>query len=178
MNVDSAPVGGLMFGTVECTNDEAGLGRVKVRYGHLGESTVRTAWAHIATPMAGPDRGVWFVPEEGDQAVVGFGLDNPDVPIILGFLWDTQVCTPPSTATNERLIRTVDGSTIRFLDADPDEGGGRGALAIEDGNGNSIVMANGKVTVHAAGVLELDAASIVLTSCGVRRVVTPNANPI
>ena len=170
-------MGGLLFALVTDTADPLGLGRVKVSYGHLGTQSVLTAWAHIAAPMAGPDRGVWFVPEIGDQAVVAFGMDSPDEPIILGFLWDA-VNTPPSTSTRERMIRTVDGHTIRFLDATPGSGGGRGALAIEDGNGNSIVLANGKVTVHAVGVLELDAASIVLTSAGVRRVVTPNAIPI
>lgn len=171
------PAAGLMFATVSDTVDPLALGRVQVRYGHLGETTVRTAWAHIAAPMAGPDRGVWFVPEPGDQAVIGFGLDSPDEPIVLGFLWDA-VNAPPSTSTRERMIRTVNGHTIRFLDATPAPGGSRGGLVIEDGNGNRIVMANGKVTVHAAGVLELDGAAIVLTSSGVRRVVTPNGNPI
>jgi len=81
-------------------------------------------------------------------------------------------------AEGERLIRSVNKHTIRFLDSTPQDGGNSGGIVIEDASGNSIVLTNGKVTVHSVGVLELDAATIMLTSLGVSRIVTPNANPI
>lgn len=157
-------------------DDPEGQGRVRVRLAWLGDDTPSN-WAPIAAPMAGNDRGCWFIPEVGDECVVGFDRGDPSHPIVLGFLWN-GVDAAPSTAVRERMIRSLNGHTIRFIDSTPTSGGNAGALAIEDASGNSIVLANGKVTIHSVGVLELDAATIVLTSNGVRRVVTPNANPV
>jgi uncharacterized protein involved in type VI secretion and phage assembly len=127
--------------------------------------------------MAGKDRGVWFTPMPGDEAVLGFDRGDVDWPIVLGFLWN-GADTAPSTTTKERLIRSVNKHTIRFLDSTPQDGGNSGGIVIEDASGNSIVLTNGKLTIRAPGVLELDAATIVLKSLGVSRIVTPNANPI
>jgi len=171
-----APVQGLLIGQVVDTVDPLQQGRIKVTYPHLG-GQAQSNWAPIAALMAGHDRGTWFIPEVGDEVVLGFDRGDPSWPIVLGFLWN-GVDTPPSTSTKERLIRSVNGHTIRFLDPTPTAGGNTGGIAIEDASGNSIVLTNGKVTIHAAGVLELDAATVVVTSSGVRRVVTPNANPI
>ena len=166
----------VVIGTVVDTNDPEGWGRVKVTYGFLG-TDAKSNWAPIAAPMAGNGRGVWFCPEVGDEAVLAFDRGDVWHPIVLGFMWN-GVDLPPSTVTRERMIRTVNGHTIRFLDSTPQAGGNRGGIAIEDAHGNSVVLTNGKVTVRAAGVLELDAATIMLTSNGVSRIVTPNANPI
>jgi uncharacterized protein involved in type VI secretion and phage assembly len=170
------PYAAVVIGVVEDTDDPQGWGRVRVRYGFLGSDS-RSNWASIATPMAGKDRGIWFVPEVGDEAVLVFDRGDVNWPIIIGFMWNGED-TAPSTSTKERMIRSVNGHTIRFWDSTPQSGGNQGGIAIEDTSGNFVVLTNGKVTIRAAGVLELDAATIVLTSSGVTRVVTPNANPI
>ncbi len=169
-------INGLVIGEVVDVDDPLGQGRVRVRMGWLPSPTL-TNWAPIASLMAGNDRGTWFIPEVGDEAVLAFDRGDPSYPVVLGFLWN-GVDAAPSTSVRERMIRSVNGHTIRFLDSTPTPGGNAGGIAIEDASGNSIVLTNGKVTVHAAGVLELDGAVIVLTSSGVSRVVTPNANPI
>lgn len=176
MNLAHSQITGLMLGLVEEVDDPLGQGRVRVRFPALGSDALSN-WAPIASAMAGNDRGVWFVPERGDEAVVAFDRGDPSWPIVLGFLWNGADAAP-STSVRERMIRSVNGHTIRLLDSTPTAGGNAGGIAIEDATGNSIVLANGKVTVHAVGVLELDAATIVLTSSGVRRIVSPNANPI
>lgn len=166
---------GLALGVVVDTVDPAGRGRVRISYPYLGSASA-SAWAPIAALMAGPDRGCWFVPEVGDEAVVGFDRGDPESPIVLGFLWN-GVDDPPSTSTKERMIRSVNKHTIRFLDPSI-ENGNDGGIAIEDASGNSIVLSNGKVRIHAVGQLEIDAAAISFVSSGNRRVVTPNSNPI
>lgn len=176
MKYATGQIRGLMLGLVEDVNDPMSQGRVRCRFPSLG-SRALSNWAPIASAMAGDDRGVWFVPEVGDEAVVAFVGGDPSWPIVLGFLWN-GVDAAPSTSVRERMIRTRNGHTIRFLDSTPTAGGNAGAISIEDASGNSIVLANGKVTIHSVGVLELDAATIVMTSSGVRRVITPNANPI
>lgn len=170
------PYAALVIGTVESTDDPEGWGRVQVSYPYLGSSS-RSAWAPIAAPMAGHDRGVWFAPLPGDEAVLGFDRGDVNWPIILGFLWNGQD-TPPSTTTKERMIRSVNHHSIRFLDSTPTDDGNRGGIVIEDASGNSIVMTNGKLTIHAANILELDAGTIRLTSFGVTRTVSANGNAI
>jgi phage baseplate assembly protein V len=134
-------------------------------------------WAPIASPMAGNDRGVWMVPEVGDEAILAFHNGVPHRPYVLGFLWNGQD-RPPSTAVRERVIRSRNGHTIRFIDSTPTQGGNKGALSIEDPHGNRIVLTNGKVTIKSTGVLELDAPTVVIGGTTYRRVVTPNSNPI
>lgn len=166
---------GLAVGVVVDTTDPEGRGRVRVAYPYLGSATA-SAWAPIAAPMAGKDRGCWFVPEVGDEALLGFDRGDPEQPYVLGFLWN-GVDDPPSTATNERVIRSVNKHTIRFLDPTV-ENGNDGGIVIEDASGSSIVLSNGKIRIRAVGQLEIDAASISLVQNGNRRVVTPNSNPI
>ncbi len=47
-------------------------------------------------------------------------------------------------------------------------------VVIEDSHGNTITLANGKITIKSVGLLELKAASITLNG----RIVTPNNDPI
>jgi phage baseplate assembly protein V len=176
MNLVHSQISGLMLGLVADVDDPLGQGRIRVRFPSLGSDALSN-WAPIAAAMAGNDRGTWFPPRVDDEAVVAFDRGDPSWPIVLGFLWNGADAAP-STSVQERMIRSFNGHTIRLLDSTPTSGGNAGGIAIEDASGNSIVLTNGKVTVHSVGVLELDAATIVLTSSGVRRIVTPNANPI
>jgi uncharacterized protein involved in type VI secretion and phage assembly len=173
---DVARVPGIVIGVVADVEDPQGEGRVRLRFPWLDDTTL-SAWAPIAGLMGGKDRGTWFIPEVGDEAVVGFDLGDTDHPIVLGFLWNT-VDTPPSTSVKERMIRSVNGHTIRFLDSTPTDGGNRGGLVVEDAHGNQIVLTNGRVTVRSLGVLELEGSTVVISTAGSRRVVSPTPNAI
>jgi uncharacterized protein involved in type VI secretion and phage assembly len=167
---------GLVLGTVVDLDHPDGEGAVRVEYAAQHGRPI-SRWAPIACPMAGDDRGVWMEPEIGDEALLGFHLGDPNRPYVLGFLWNGKA-RPPSSAVRERVIRSVNGHTIRFIDSTPTPGGNKGALAIEDSSGNRIVLTNGKVTIKSKGVLELDAPTVVIGGATYRRVVTPNRNPI
>jgi septal ring factor EnvC (AmiA/AmiB activator) len=71
------------------------------------------------------------------------------------------------------MIRSVNGHTIRFVDSTPSLGD-KGALIIEDGHGNKIVMANTHMLIQAVGTLVIQGASITLNG----RPVTPSPNPV
>jgi phage baseplate assembly protein V len=167
---------GLVIGTVCDTADPEGWGRVRVEYPWL-EGRRLSEWAPIASPLAGPDYGTWFIPEVGNEAVLAFERGEVAKPFVLGFLWNGQDFAP-STSVKERMIRSVNGHTIRFLDSTPTSGGNKGGIAIEDAHGNAIVLTNGQVTIRAAGTLILDAATISIQSGGVSRIVSPTPNPI
>ncbi len=173
--VGTAPTG-LAIGTVVDTADPEGWGRVRVSFPWLPGNGLSN-WAPITSVLAGNDYGVWFIPEVGDEAVVGFDRGDVNYPFILGFLWNGQA-SAPSTSVHERMIRSVNKHTIRFLDSSPTAGGNQGGIAIEDASGNSIVLTNAKVTIKSAGVLELDGATVVINSGGVSRIVSPTPNAI
>ena len=166
---------GVMVGTVRDVNDPAGQGRIRVEFPWLGGQT-QSYWAAIAAPMAGPSRGMFFMPEVDDEVLVAFDRGDVNHPYVIGFLWNGQDM-PPSTSVRERMIKTVNGHAIRFLDSTP-ANGNKGAVIIEDAHGNRITLSNGKITIKSVAVLELDAPSITLKGPGYRRVVTPNNNPI
>ena len=166
---------GVMTGLVRDVNDPAGQGRIRVEFPWLGGQS-QSYWAAIAAPMAGANRGMFFMPEVDDEVLVAFDRGDVNHAYIIGFLWN-GVDRPPSTSVRERMIKTVNGHAIRFLDSTP-IAGNKGAVIIEDAHGNRITLSNGKITIKSVAVLELDAPSITLKGPGYRRVVTPNNNPI
>lgn len=167
---------GLVLGVVVDVDDPEGEGAVRVEYTGM-EGHPLSRWAPIVRPMAGRDRGVWMVPEVGDEAALAFHSGDPNRPYVLGFLYNGSD-TSPSPAVRERMIRSANGHTIRFIDSTPTPGGNRGALTLEDASGNLIVLTNGKITIRSKGVLELDAPTIVLGGTTYSRVITPNSNSI
>ena len=166
---------GVHVGVVTDVEDPQGEGRVRVRLPHLGESN-QLYWASVVVPMAGPDRGFFSMPEIDDEAIVAFERGDVQFPFILGFVWNTKQ-KPPTTSVHERMWRSVNGHTIRFLDPEP-KNGDRGAVVIEDAQGNHVTLSNGKVTVRSTAVLEIDAPTIILKGPGYSRVVAPNSNPL
>ncbi len=162
---------GLTTAIVADVDDPRGHGRVRLTYPSLPGSAI-SGWAQVASAMGGPDRGLWLVPEVGDVAVVGFDRGDSDVPYVLGFVWNDED-KPPSTSVHERMLRSVNGHTIRLLDSTP-TGGNRGGIAIEDAHGNSVVLTNGKLSLNSTAVIEINAPVVRIGS----RIVAPNGNPI
>ncbi len=126
--------------------------------------------------MAGNDRGSWFIPEAGDAVLVAFEAGDVRQPYVLGALW-TSGDTPPAQVGGDnrhKLLRSRSGATIAIDDADGAEalalsvpGGAQlrlrsapGGIEIADGNGNSIQLGPGGVTIACAGRLSLRAAAV------------------
>jgi uncharacterized protein involved in type VI secretion and phage assembly len=168
-------INGVVVGTVKSLDDPQKLGRIKVYFPWLSDAN-KSHWARVATLMAGPGRGSWFMPEKEDEVLVAFEHGDTGFPYIVGFLWNGED-KPPSKQVRERMIRSKNGHMIRFLDSTPNEGN-LGGIVIEDGHGNRIVMANGKIKIKSTVVLEIEAPTISLQGPGYKRIVSPNNNPI
>ncbi|MFD2081321.1 hypothetical protein SAMN05421678_12633 [Actinopolymorpha cephalotaxi] len=166
---------GVVIGQVAAVGTDKHLGEVEVTIPALGDGYHN--WAPVAAPMAGHDRGFFAMPEVGDEAVIMFEQGDVSFPIVMGFLWNGKDATP-STAPRERMIRSLNGHTIRLIDSTPTPEGNRGAVVVEDAAGSQVVLADGKVTISSKGILELRGTVIVLTSSGVSRVVSPTGNTI
>lgn len=166
---------GLVTGLVVDVDDPSQQGRVRVDIQSMPGNT-RTAWAPVAAPMAGDDRGLYFMPEIGDEAIVGFLAGDPEQPVILGYTWN-GADRPPAEHPRERVIRSLNGHTIRMID-EPPGANGSGSLTVEDANGNIVSLSNGKIRLQAVAVVEIHAPIVTLSGDGWRRVVTPNSSPI
>jgi phage baseplate assembly protein V len=162
-----APTAGVVIGKVTNNRDSEGQGRVEVRFPWLGENSP-PRWCNVASIMAGSDRGAFFMPEPDDEVLVAFEQGDWDHGYIVGFLWNPQQ-QPPSQNENQRMIRSKNGHTIRFVDS-TEVAGNRGALIIEDGHGNVVTMTNGTVTIRSTGHLDLRAATMRIMGRPVRPV--------
>jgi uncharacterized protein involved in type VI secretion and phage assembly len=108
---------GVTTGHVLQVHDDKGQGRVLVSMDRLATDgpAPEGYWAPVATPMAGPKRGAWFMPEVGDEVLIAFDDGDVNHPFVLGFLWNGQQ-TPPTKDEHLRRLQTVAGHTLDFHD--------------------------------------------------------------
>ena len=78
-------VGGVVPGLVTNIDDPEQLGRVKVSFPWLGENA-ESHWLRVSSPGGGPKRGMLFLPEVGDEVLVGFAHGDPRTGFVLGGL--------------------------------------------------------------------------------------------
>lgn len=160
---DAGELTGVAVAIVAENDDPKGHGRVKLRYPWLETSGV-SDWTRIAVPMAGPERGTYFLPEVGDEVLVAFDDGDINHPYVLGALWNGEDEPPADNDGNNdiRRIRSRSGHEVTFDDAD-----GAEAVHIETSGGHSIVMDDGDetITIEDTGgnEIEFDGASRSLT---------------
>ena len=150
---------GVVAGVVSDDQDPQNLGRVKAKLPWLADDA-ETNWARIAVPMAGNDRGFFYLPEVGDEVLVAFEHGDVRFPYVLGALWNGKDA-PPGKGNDKRLIKSRSGMTITLDDTD-----GAEQIAIADKNGdNSVVVdvANKKISLVSSGDLDIQASSGTIT---------------
>lgn len=116
---------GLVCGVVSNISDPDRLGRVQVILPWLSPSYV-TDWAPVAHAGAGPATAALFLPEAGDEVLVGFEFGDPRRPYVLGGLATSKarhelggqpVATSGSTsAVVWRGIVSPNGNRLAFHD--------------------------------------------------------------
>lgn len=161
------PILGVVVGVVSANDDPKKLGRVKVTF--PGEiSPVESAWASMATPMAGKGWGQYFLPDIGARVLVVFENGNPECPFVIGQLWTHLVPPPevpesPRQDNHQRLIQTRSGHRLVFDDT-PDaqcieliDATGKNLLKIESAPGALTLQCDGPMTLKAGGGIQLSA---------------------
>jgi uncharacterized protein involved in type VI secretion and phage assembly len=168
---------GVAMAVVTQNQDPEGRGRVKLKFSWESEPR-ESDWARCAAPMAGKDRGTWFLPEVGDEVLVAFEREDLRFPYVLGALWNGQDKPPEDNGdgkNDRRVIKSRSGHTLTFDDGAQgqvelrlqdgkrvaiDENG----LVMEDGAGNKIAIdsSGGSISIETTGTLTLKAASITL----------------
>jgi len=77
----------LVICIVSNNKDEEKQGRVKVKFPALDDQ-LESDWLRIATPNAGPQRGVLMLPQVGDEVLVGFENGDTRRGYVIGSLWN------------------------------------------------------------------------------------------
>ncbi len=118
-------LGGLVCGVVTNVKDPDKAGKVKVSLPWLSPS-YESDWARVVQMTAGPRTGVMFLPEVGDEVLVGFEFGDPRRPYVLGGLInDKSSYEPMSSAVNgsgvvtKRGFGTPAGNQLLFTDELP-----------------------------------------------------------
>ncbi len=149
---------GLEIGLVTSVDDPKNQGRIKLHCPALGPQH-ETNWVRLASLMGGKDRGSHFLPEVGDEAVLGYWREDAALPFVLGFLWNGQDL-PPEKNVHRRMLKSKSGHVIVLDDTPGKENvkitsqGGQ-YLELDDasgsitlrGGGRRIAMANGQVVI-------------------------------
>jgi uncharacterized protein involved in type VI secretion and phage assembly len=181
-------LGGRWYGVypalVRDIKDPDGQGRVKVSlpWAHDPAGGVYELWARLATFMAGPNRGSWFVPDVDDEVLVAFEGGDPRRPYVLGALWNGRDAPPASMdgagKNDKKLLRSRNGVQITLDDTSGQEtlvletpGGqkitlqdGPGSITLADANGNTVTLEASGVTVRSAGTVTIEGASLTVSA--------------
>ncbi len=113
----------MVIGVVTNIKDPEGLGRVKVKFPWLSEKD-ESHWARIVTPMAGKERGFYFLPEVDDEVLVAFEHGIAEMPYVVGALWNGKDKPPEKNDDGENNLRTIksrSGHIIRLNDKKGEE---------------------------------------------------------
>ncbi|APR88335.1 VgrG protein [Minicystis rosea] len=143
---------GVVVGKVTAVEDKdpAGLNRVQLTFSWLRDgasgAAVAGPWARVVAPLSGHGRGLWLLPQVGDEVAVMFEHGDPNHPYVIGGLWNIPVdaaqgAPPPETA----VLKTKSGHTITL-----DDKSGAEKLTIESAGGK-IVIDSAKNTVEITG---------------------------
>jgi len=152
--------------TVTDNADPAGQGRVQVQMQWQEEDNT-TPWIRVMTPDAGSsgvvskNRGYVFVPEVGDQVMVGFENGNPDAPFVMGSLFHGTNGAGGGSNNVTKSISTRSGHTIELDDT------GEGThIIIRDPGGNEIVLdtVGRNINITAPETITLQAKNIRLNA--------------
>ncbi|HEY5933080.1 MAG TPA: phage baseplate assembly protein V [Kofleriaceae bacterium] len=141
-------------------------GRYELSYSGMG-GNAPSAPARAMMSSAGDKRGNYFMPEVGDEVVVAFDSGDPNMPIILGSVWNGEAKPPeqakPSAQNDIRTIVSRSGHEITFDDTSAKE-----QIKIKSKGGHELVLDDtppGKITLSTklGSKLEIDEATQSMT---------------
>jgi len=136
---------GVVPGIVTSLDDPEGLGRIQLKFPKISPS-LESSWAPVAAPLAGKQRGAFFMPELNDEVLVAFENGNFNHPYIIGHLWNGKDIPPESDPKN-RVFVTPGGHTLRFEDGDEKK------IVLKSSSGQTVILddAEGSITLEGGG---------------------------
>jgi len=146
-------------------DDDKGMGRVRVQMFWQTGSEM-TPFIRVATSSSGDDRGMYFVPEEGDQVILDFEYGNPDRPYVAATTYHGKAKSTWQCGENKnnlKAIKTRSGHTILLDDTD-----GKEIIHIHDKKENEIIIDTDKetITIKALKNINIEAGEDIVMKAG------------
>jgi uncharacterized protein involved in type VI secretion and phage assembly len=164
---------GVVAGVVTNNQDPEGLGRVKVKFPWLSDEE-ESYWARVAAPMAGKERGLYFLPEVEDEVLIAFEHGDARFPYVLGALWNGKDKPPEVNKEGKNDVRSIksrSGHVVRLDDTDGSEKieiidkSGKNTIVIDAANNTIVITSEKDITLSASkGTIKLDAQKIEIHS--------------
>jgi len=157
-----APVAESQIATVIDNKDPKNQGRVKVQM-LWQKNNSTTDWIRVLTPDAGgsnvltQNRGQVFIPETGDQVIVGFRYNDPNRPFVMGSIFQGSTAAGGFAQNHIKRISTRSGHIIEFDDEEATQG-----IKITDHHNNIIHIdtKNNNITVTAIETMTFNAKNL------------------
>jgi uncharacterized protein involved in type VI secretion and phage assembly len=150
---------GVIEGIVVDNKDPEGIGRILVQFPWLPNET-KSAWARLATPMAGKEMGLVIYPEKDDEVLIDFVNGNVNTPVIIGSLYNGKEKPPFDNSDGENNIRMFVSRSGHVIEIDDKSGSEK--ITITDKSGGLIIeMDSSKetITVTSKGDINIKADS-------------------
>ena len=148
---------------VKDTNDPQGMSRIQVQFAWQKPLSKTTPWIRVSTPYAGGNRGFHFIPEVGDEVLIGFENGDVERPYMQAALYTgvNKHSSWQSAKNDFKGIATKGGHVIELNDTN-----GKELITIKDKNSNTITIdtASNSIEVSALENLTLNAKTIELNA--------------
>ena len=161
------PLAETQMATVLSNADPDGKGRVRVRMNWQTDG-MQTGWVRVMTPDGGSssdvksNRGFVFIPEVGDQVLLGFRHGDPARPYVMGSLFNGTTGRGGLEGNHMKSLTTRSGHTIKLNDSLSSLG-----ITIKDIKGNSIHIdsVGDDIIINAKRNITINAGETFTVNC-------------
>ena len=161
------PLAETQMATVLSNADPQGKGRVRVRMNWQTDG-MQTGWVRVMTPDGGSssdvksNRGFVFIPEVGDQVLLGFRHGDPARPYVMGSLFNGTTGGGGLEGNHMKSLTTRSGHTIKLNDSLSSLG-----ITIKDIKGNSIHIdsVGDDIIINAKRNITINAGETFTVNC-------------
>uniref|UniRef100_UPI00289830DD phage baseplate assembly protein V n=1 Tax=Chryseobacterium sp. TaxID=1871047 RepID=UPI00289830DD len=168
---DAVPFGEEQSARVIDNNDPSGMGRVRVQFQWQERKGEKSPWIRLIQPHSGSGKGFHFIPEIGEEVMVGFESQNAEKPFVVGTHYNGKETSSYHTPGNDlKVIKTRSGHTIIMDDSE-----GKQSITILDVSGNTIYMDTvaKDISITAPNNINISAGENVSITAGMN--ITSNA---
>ena len=154
------PLAETQMATVLSNADPEGKGRVRVRMNWQTDG-MQTSWVRVMTPDGGSssdvksNRGFVFIPEVGDQVLLGFRHGDPARPYVMGSLFNGVTGSGGFATNHKKSLTTRSGSTVTFDDT-------AHTILLQTTRANKIFIdeLNGTITISSAEEVNVNTKNV------------------
>ena len=155
-NINAYPKSETQTAIVMENADPEELGRIRVQFPWQKITGEMTPWIRIVTPHAGGDKGFHFIPETGEEVLIGFEGGNAEHPYMMGSLYNgsgkagafqnsSNAIKAIQTRSGNKIILNDDSGSIDIVDSN-------GSCIKMDGAGNISITASKKIKMLAQDI--------------------------